>query len=252
MAKYDLTFDPPLMNAAGFSGFAPDLHAEIDWSKMGAFITNPISLAPRTPAHGRRFASFPGGFLLHTGYPNPGINRALRRYTREWNSSPIPVIVHLLSVSSSEVAQMARRLEFVEGVVGLEISLASDASEQHVIGHTRAAIGELPVIIRLPMERSLELAPAAIHAGANAISLAPPRGVFPTENGEMIHGRLYGPSILPIALRIVRELAGQGMQVIGAGGVYTQAQADAMLQVGAIGVQVDSVLWRGAGRWLFT
>jgi dihydroorotate dehydrogenase len=33
--------------------------------------------------------------------------------------------------------------------------------------------------------------------------------------------------------------------VIGSGGVYTPAQAEAMLQAGAIAVQLDAVFWRG-------
>ncbi len=74
MAKHDLTFEPPIMNAAGVLGFFPDRHGPIDWGMLGAFITNPISLSPRTPAHGSRFEAYPGGFLLHTGYPNPGLS----------------------------------------------------------------------------------------------------------------------------------------------------------------------------------
>ncbi len=38
--------------------------------------------------------------------------------------------------------------------------------------------------MHLPMERSIELAAAAIQAGAMAVSLAPPRGISPTQGGE--------------------------------------------------------------------
>ncbi len=61
MAKHDLAFDPPIMNAAGSLGFFPDFHSSIDWSSLGAFVTNPVSLTPRTPAHGRRFHSLSRG-----------------------------------------------------------------------------------------------------------------------------------------------------------------------------------------------
>lgn len=245
MAKHDLIFDPPTMNAAGSLGFFQDAHSPVDWSRLGAFVTNPISLAPRTPAHGRRFAAFPGGFLLHTGYPNPGIARVLRRNAGHWNRSSLPVIVHMLARGAEDVTQMARRLENVEGVSGLEVGVASDMSSEMVAACTRAAGGELPVVVRLPMERSLELAPGAIQAGAVAISLAPPRGIYSAQEGELIQGRLYGPAILPIALRVVRELAQQGIPTIGAGGVYTQEHIHAMLAAGALAVQLDSVLWHG-------
>jgi dihydroorotate dehydrogenase (NAD+) catalytic subunit len=252
MTKHDLTIDPPYMNAAGSLGFSPDLHSPVDWSMLGAFVTNPVSLMPRTPARGKRFIAFPGGFLLHTGYPNPGMSQALRRNAGPWSYSPIPVIVHLLAQSTEEVAKMTRRLELVEGVTGLEVGVTSNASIEMVVAFTQAACGELPVIMHLPVERSVELAQGAMNAGAAAISLAPPRGIFPTGGGEMVQGRLYGPAILPVALRVVHELSQLSIPTIGAGGVYTQEHADAMLAAGAYAVQLDSVLWRGAGYRLFT
>jgi dihydroorotate dehydrogenase (NAD+) catalytic subunit len=235
------------MNATGSLGFAPDTHCSMDWSELGAFITNPISLTPRTPAHGRRFVAYPGGFLLHTGYPNPGLSQILRRYARRWSSSPLPVIVHLLARSVEEVAKMARRLENVEGVSGLEVGMVSGASSDMVVACTQAASGELPVIMQLPMERFIDLASAAIQAGAVAVSLAPPRGIYPAQDSESVQGRLYGPAILPMALRVVHELTQLGIPTIGAGGIYTQEHKNAMLAVGALAVQLDAVLWRGAG-----
>jgi len=247
MAKLDLTLDPPIMNAAGALGFFPDLHGPLDWSHFGAFVTNPLSLAPRTPARGERFVAYPGGFLLHTGYPNPGLSQALRRFARQWSRSPVPLIVHLLVRSPDEVAQMARRLEGLEGVGGVEIGLPTDASPELVAGCVQACGGELPVIARLPFERAIELAPRAIQAGAMAVSLAPPRGICPAEAGGPVQGRLYGPAILPIALRLVQELVKLGLPTIGSGGIYTHEHYNAMLSIGALAVQVDSVLWKWSG-----
>jgi NAD(P)H-dependent flavin oxidoreductase YrpB (nitropropane dioxygenase family) len=41
----------------------------------------------------------------------------------------------------------------------------------------------------------------------------------------------------------VREAAKAGLTVIGAGGVWEQAQAEAMLEAGALAVQMDASLW---------
>jgi dihydroorotate dehydrogenase (NAD+) catalytic subunit len=251
MAKHDLAFDPPVMNAAGILGFAPDLHNALDWSKLGAFVTNPISLTPRSPANGDRFVSYPGGFLLHTGYPNLGLSLALRHYARYWQRSPVPVIVHLLARSAEELAGMAHRVENAEGVSGLEVGLTSDTSVELVVAYAQAAEGELPVIMQLPIDRSLELAARAVQAGAAAVSLSAPRGILPLQGGEFIQGRLYGPSIFPMALRVIRELRKQGIPTIGTGGIYTQEQINSMLAAGAMAVQLDAVLWREAGYGLF-
>ena len=247
MPKHDLNFHPPLMNSAGTLGFTPDLYSAVDWSKLGAFITNPISLAPRTPAHGQRFVNFPGGFLLHTGYPNPGLSQAIRHYARHWKRSPIPVVVHLLARSATEIAEMTERLEAAEGVMGLEIGVASEVNADSMEASIQAASGELPVIIRLPPERAAELAGRAIQSGATAISLAPPRGVLPGSKGELIQGRLYGPALLPLTLRVVREISVQGFPIIAASGVTTRQDMEALLAAGATAIQLDSVLWRGAG-----
>ncbi len=247
MAKHDLAFDPPIMNAAGTLGFAPNLHSDVDWSELGAFVTNPISLTARTPAHGRRFVAYPGGFLLHTGFPNPGLSSILRHYARHWHDSPVPVIVHLLAHSAGELAGMVRRLENVEGVSGLEVGVTSDVNTEMVAAYAHAAGGELPVIMQLPMERCVELAARAIEAGAASVSLAPPRGLLPSLEGKLIQGRLYGPAILPMALRVVRELKQLGIPSIGAGGIYKQKQLDAVLAAGATAAQLDSVIWQKAG-----
>jgi len=109
-----------------------------------------------------------------------------------------------------------------------------------------AVRGELPVIARLPFESALSLAPAAIEAGATAVSLSPPRGqIIPNDATGITRGRLYGPGILPQALGLVQQLAELDIPIIGAGGVYSDRQAAAMLAAGALAVQLDACLWRG-------
>jgi len=252
MAKYDLTFDPPVMNAAGTLGFAPDVYNQLDWSQLGAFITNPISLGARTPAHGMRYAAYPGGFLLHTGHPNRGLESVIRHYAGHWKRSPLPVIIHLLARSPEELFSMVRKLENVDGVSGLEIGLAGEAGGGMLEPFIQAAAGELPVIMQLPMERSADLAAVAIQAGAAVISLAAPRGILPTPEGKLVQGRLYGPAIFPQALKAVQELVRLGLPTIGSGGIYTQGQKQAMLAAGATAVQLDASLWRAAGTRILT
>ena len=245
MTKYGLTFEKPLMNAAGSLGYTPDWRSGFDLEQLGAFVTNPVSPGKRTPAHGKRYLPFPGGFLLHTGYPNPGLRAVLRRYSAHWARQSLPVWVHLLAQGVDEVAQMVRLLEEQEGVAGLEVGLASDIELAAAQAFTQAARGELPVVVRLPMERAGQLAGGVLDAGAAAISLGAPRGALPDPGKGLVSGRLYGPAIFPMALETVRSLARSGIPVIGAGGIYQAEQVEAMLAAGAIAVQLDVVLWRG-------
>lgn len=246
MFKYDLSLVKPEMNAAGTLGFTPDPHGPVDLSRLGAFVTNPISLGKRTPARGQRYEAFPGGFLLHTGHPNPGLVDTIHHCQERWARSPLPVIVHLLVEKVDELPTMVRLLEALEGVIGIELGLHREVTVRQVSALTQAALGELPLILRLPPERATELAASAIHSGASAVSLGAPRGTLPARAGSLVYGRLYGPALYPQALAIVRQLSLAGLPVIGAGGIYSQAQAQAMLSAGALAVQIDSLLWRGS------
>jgi dihydroorotate dehydrogenase (NAD+) catalytic subunit len=249
MPKYDLSLQPPLMSAAGSLGFAPDPYGRVDLRSLGAFITNPVSRLPRAPAQERRCVPYSGGFLLHTGWPNPGLKTVIRRFSARWGRSPVPVWVHLIALHPDEVYEMVGRLERVEGVMGVEVGLPPEADVGQAIDFARAAVGELPVLLRLPFERAAELAGAlkTVPAGADlaAVSLAPPRGALYALPGNRTHGRLYGPGIFPFVLPVVASIAKAGIPVVAAGGVYRRSEVQALLSAGAIAVQLDSVLWRG-------
>jgi dihydroorotate dehydrogenase len=247
MPKYELYFSKPLMNTAGTLGFAPGAHLPVDLEQFGAFVTNPVSLAPRTPAHARSYLPFPGGFLLHSGHPNPGLKEVLRRYAARWSRSSLPVIVHLLAQEMREVVGMIERLESIEGVMAVELSMPQDAGEDLTYALVSAAVGELPIIARLPVAQAAQLAEAAIDAGANALSLSPPRGVLPDLKGKLIAGRLYGPSIFPHTMLALQTLMPCDLPVIVAGGFYQGEQVQAALDAGAVAVQIDAILWRGGG-----
>jgi dihydroorotate dehydrogenase (NAD+) catalytic subunit len=243
--KQELYFTIPVLNAAGTLGFAPESKGFLNLASLGGFVTNPISWLPRTPAHGERFIPYLGGFLMHTGLPNPGFKTCLRRYAKRWSRSTLPVYVHLLAQDVTRLVEMVERLEGLEGVAGVEIGLPPEIDPDSAYAMSEAAVGELPVIVRLPFERSAELAPVVMDAGVSAVSLGLPRGILMKEDGSQISGRLCGPATFPLALEALARIAALGVPVIGAGGVYQRRDIDAMLGAGAIAVQLDSVLWRG-------
>ena len=248
MAKFDLVLSSPIMNAAGSLGYSPNQRLPIDWDRMGCFVTNPISLLPRKPAQGYRCLTFPGGFLLHTGYPNPGLKSVLRKYKSGWARSALPVIVNILCRSVIEVEEIVKHIEDVPGIIGIEVNLSPETEVDLAGAFVRAAGGELPVVMRLPLNRALELGGALIGSDAAAYSLAPPRGVLRGPGGGFVEGRLYGPAMFPIVFGVVQKLVKLGMPVFAGGGVYSRNHVDQLINAGASGVQLDSVLWKG-GYW---
>ena len=237
-----LKAEKPFMNAAGSLGFAPDFRGPVDLEALGAFVTNPISQESRSPAGGQRCVPFPGGFLLHTGYPNPGFRKAVQQYAPFWRRSPVPVIVHILVKTAEQTGQMVRRLEGLEGVMGVEVGLPPGCTAGFAREIAAAAVGELPVAVRLPFENAAEIALALIGLDLAAISFSAPRGTL-RANG-LVTGRLYGPAVFPMALKLVQELCQTSLPVIGSGGVYTLEQAGEMLGAGAIAVQLEAVFWK--------
>ncbi len=247
MSKRDLTFSHPLMNAAGMLGFAPGFRSLKDFGslELGAFVTNPLSLRPRKPATHPEALDYPGGFLLHTGLPNPGFSSVVRQHARHWCNAELPVIVHLMADRPEETAKMVERLEGLENVMAAELGFAPLLSDDILLITLDMCLGELPLIVNLPREQALTLGPRLVDAGAAAVSLAAPRGRLTVDGGRLTEGRLYGPSLFPQALETVYQAARIGLPVIGVGGVYRRDQAEAMLEAGALAVQLDAVLWRG-------
>ncbi|MFZ5902701.1 MAG: hypothetical protein ACOYZ8_04020 [Chloroflexota bacterium] len=269
MPKRDLDFRTPLMNAAGTLGFAPDrdLRGLKDLGgladELGAFVTNPVSQRPRRPAAQPALIEYPGGFLLHTGLPNPGFPAVLKKHAARWADAPLPVIVHLMADRPEETQQMVEKLESTENVMAAELGFAPLLADDIILVAVEMCLGELPLIVCLPEEQILRIGPAVIQMGAAAVSLAAPRGMLPLtpnprfdfgrsapsaqrdEKEELVAGRLFGPSLFPRTLAVVHAAARLGLPVIGGGGVYRREQAEVLKEAGALAVQLDAVLWRG-------
>ena len=243
--KRDLYFSKPLINAAGSLGFAPDLRGfeTLGGLKFGAFVTNPISRRPRLPTSHPALVEFPGGFLLHTGLPNPGFHAVLKKYAAKWNRADLPIIVHLMADRPEETQSMVRELEGVENVMAVQLGFAPLLSDDIILMNLEMCLGEVPMIFSLPHEQVLTLGPRLMEEGASAVSLASPRGAVYDKAGNLITGRMYGQSLFPRALDVVRSAAMIGLPMIGSGGVWSATDVESMLKAGAIAVETDAQLW---------
>ncbi|HLF02621.1 MAG TPA: nitronate monooxygenase, partial [Anaerolineales bacterium] len=146
----------------------------------------------------------------------------------------------------AEVAACVERLEGVQAVAGIEVGFRDDESLAEAELMLREAVqrARQPIILSLPHARASAFARMAEKVGAQAITVtAPPRGTLRV-NGEWVSGRLYGPALLPTALSLVREIKKQiALPIIGAGGVHSKTDVEAMLEAGATAVMMDSAVW---------
>ena len=250
--KTGLTLANPVMPAAGCFGFGPEYARLVEVEALGAVVVGPVTGGPRRGAVPPRALPILGGVLLHTGLANPGVATIVRRYTRVWARSPVPVIVHVAGTSPGETASCCQRLASIEAVAGIELGLPDTADPDDVIAIIQAAHATTnqPLIVRLSLSNANTLCEAAlvhIVAGADALTIAaPPRGTVWHEPGErFVTGRLYGPFVHPLALRALRRVAELvSVPIVGCGGIHSAEDARAFLRAGATAIQVGGALWR--------
>jgi dihydroorotate dehydrogenase (NAD+) catalytic subunit len=257
--KQGLPLANPVMNAAGILGYGGEYQRLIALHELGAFVTNPVTLNPRTPARPPNAVELAGGLLIHTGLPNPGLRAALRRHDREWRRLEAPVILHLAATTAAEVALAMEHIERAERVSGVELGLRDDVSAAEAGQLVRAALGGPPLLVRLPLASADALAPAAVRAGADALVVAAPERTSAevTEAGaaRVVGGRRYGPGCFAAALAALEAVAALdlGLPLVAAGGIFSIDAAQLMLDAGAAAVQLDAALWvqpRLAGEML--
>lgn len=266
--KHSLIVATPVMPAAGTLGFGDRYKALLNYDMLGAVVTNPVTIEPWKPAAGTRIISLDAGVLVHTGLPNPGLAKVISQNRRVWASMPVPVIVHLASASKSQIKRALDLIDAADEIAGLELGLRDDIRRKEAVDLvSEAAKMEKPLLVRLPFYECGQLALPVADAGADALVLtAPPRGTARDEHtGRLVSGRVYGPLIKPIVLRLVGRLAREipaDLPIIACGGIHSPQDARDYMEAGAVAVQVDTATWarpkmleriaRDLGGWIAT
>ena len=127
----NLTFQNPIVLAAGTAGYGEELSGVMRLDALGGFVTKAVSLEPRAGAPAPRVAEFDGGMINAVGLANPGLE-AVRRQHLPWLASHLPGVRKIINVVGSTVDEY---LAVVSGLdEGLEAGLnaAADALELNV------------------------------------------------------------------------------------------------------------------------
>ena len=254
-----LVLPNPVIAAAGPFGYGAEVADLVDLERLGGIVTRGTTLKPRAGHPGPRLAEVPAGLLVGVGLQNPGIDAVLDRYATTWAKWPVPVILNLCGETASELAEIARRLEGAPGVAGIELNLSyggggrggvvfamdADAAASAVSAVRR--VTDLPLIAKLSAAAAdvRSVARSVEAAGADAISaINTLPGFLPAADrrGAALgsgYGGICGPTLKPIALRVVWEIAQVvAIPIIGIGGVCTLGDALDLLACGASAVGV--------------
>jgi dihydroorotate dehydrogenase (NAD+) catalytic subunit len=195
------------------------------------------------------------------GLQNDGADSLINEKIPWLRQFDVPVIVNVVGKTIEEYAEVAGRLDGVDGVAGLEINISCPNVKEGCIAFgtdpamTAAVVGAVRKATRLPVMPKLtpnvtdivQMARICVDSGADAVSLintllataidAETR-TFKLAN---ITGGLSGPAIKPVALRMVWQVAqAVDVPVVGMGGIMTAEDAVEFLLAGADAVQVGT------------
>ena len=259
--KSGLRLANPVMTASGTFGYGIEYSHIFDIQKLGAIVCKGTTLTPREGNSQPRLVETASGMLNSIGLQNIGVKALIKEKAPVWASWRVPVIVNIAGETADEYAQLAKELDGVAGIAGIEVNIscpnvevggaefgANPDSAAEITLAVKAATS-LPTIVKLTPNVSdiTRIAIAVAEAGADAISL------INTLKGMTIDitrrrpllgnvtGGLSGPAIKPVALRMVYEVAGAvELPVIGCGGIASSNDAVEFILAGASAVQVGT------------
>lgn len=259
-----LILDNPILVASGTFGYGIEYGDVVDVQRLGAICCKGTTLRPRIGNPTPRVTETPGGMLNSIGLQNPGVDAVVAKYASTWAAWKVPVIVNVAGESVADYVEVARRLEGVPGVAGIELNISCPnvgrgglqfAIDASAAGEVTAAVRratDLPLLVKLspnvadirPIARAIADAGADALTAINTLSgmaVAPARGRPLLGN---IYGGLSGPAIKPVALRIVYEAAQVvDIPVVAIGGVTELADVLDFLAAGAVAVQVGTAIF---------
>ena len=254
-----LLLSNPVMTAGGTFGYGTEYAELFDIQQLGAIVCKGTTLEPREGNPQPRLFETTSGLLNSIGLQNIGVKALIKEKAPIWAGWRVPVIVNIAGDSVDEYAQLARELDGIEGISGIEVNIscpnisaggaAFGAYPEPAAEVTRAVrvATSLPVIVKLTPNTAdiKEVAVAVAEAGADAVSLINTlKGMAidietkRPEIGNIICG-YSGPALKPVALAMVYEVAGVvNVPVIGCGGITCAEDALEFIMAGASAIQV--------------
>lgn len=258
----------PVLVAAGVFGYGIESADAVDVERLGGIVTRGTTLKPRSGQQPPRTAETPAGLLNGVGLQNPGIEVVIERYAPIWRGWRVPVIVNLGADSVADFVELARRLDGLPGIAGIELNLSCpnaarggtlfaldpDAAAALTSAVRRAT--DMPLLVKLSASaadvRAVARSVAAAGADAlTAINTLPGLALAPDRRGPLLgsgYGGLSGPAITPIGLRVVYEVAQVvDIPILAVGGIVDLDGVLDYLAAGATAVQVGTAVFADPG-----
>ena len=254
----------PILVASGTFGYGVEYGDVVDVQRLGAICCKGTTLKPRVGNLPPRVTETPAGMLNSIGLQNPGVDGVVEKYAGLWSTWQVPVIVNVAGESIEDYVAVARRLDGVPGIAGIELNISCPnvgkgglqfAVDPDAAGAVTAAVRratDLPLLVKLsPNVADVRGIARAIEAGgADAISAINTLSGIAMDREHRrpllgnVYGGLSGPAIKPVGLRVVYEVAQTvRIPVVGIGGIAALEDVLDYLMAGASAVQVGTAIF---------
>ena len=250
----------PIVVASGTYGFGREYAQFYDLSELGGICAKGLTLHRREGNPAPRIAETPMGILNSVGLQNPGVDAFIEHELPFMRQYDVKVIANISGNTPEEYGIMCEKLS-AAGVDMIEVNISCPNVKAGGLAYgTRpelaAEVTEMakkhstvPVMVKLSPNVTdiTEIARAVEAAGADALSLINTlRGMRIDINTrrpvlKMNTGGMSGPAVLPVAVRMVWEVANAvKVPILGMGGVSKGEDAAQMMLAGATAVAVGT------------
>ena len=256
-----MTMKNPIVVASGTFGFGREYSQFYDLSELGGICAKGLTLHRREGNPAPRIAETPMGILNSVGLQNPGVDAFIEEELPFLRQYDVKVIANISGNTPDEYGIMCDKLS-AAGVDMIEVNISCPNVKAGGLAYgtkpelaaevtevAKAHSGKVPVMVKLSPNVTdiTEIAKAVEGAGADAVSLINTlRGMRIDINTgrpilKMNTGGLSGPAVLPVAVRMVWEVANAvKIPILGMGGVSRGADAVQMMMAGAKAVAVGT------------
>jgi dihydroorotate dehydrogenase (NAD+) catalytic subunit len=262
--KKGLLLANPVMTASGTFGYGTEYANLLDIQKLGVIICKGTTLQPRDGNPQPRLVETASGVINSIGLQNIGVQAVIKEKAPVWAGWKVPVIVNIAGDTVEEYGELARLLDRVKGVSGLEVNVSCPNVQAGgaafgaypvmaaKVTKTVRKTTSLPVLVKLTPDATdiTSVARAVEEAGADAVSLVNSYKGMAIDIVERrpvmanTTGGLSGPAIKPLALAAVYEVAGSvRIPVVGCGGISAAGDALEFIMAGASAIQVGSATY---------
>lgn len=258
-----MTMKNPVVVASGTFGFGREYGAFYDLSELGGICVKGLTAQRREGNPAPRIAETPMGILNSVGLQNPGVDAFIATELPFLRQYDVKVIANISGNTPEEYGEMCEKLSGA-GVDMIEVNISCPNVKAGGLAYgTRPELAAevtamakahstVPVMVKLSPNVTdiTEIARAVEGAGADALSLINTlRGMridVKTRRPilKMNTGGMSGPAVLPVAVRMVWEVANAvNIPILGMGGVSKGEDAAQLMLAGASAVAVGTALF---------